>query len=159
MILVLQFPLVQKLLLKQADIVILCDSDPNTIGLKGLVNAIDISLKTFKRIKLNLFWALCYNVFMIPIAMGVLIPWGVTLPPMLAGLAMAFSSVSVVLSSLRLKKWSPPDIKSHGTSDSKSKFSIGNVWSRLFSRQVVRNGRDIESQAGLMSNEESFAST
>lgn len=145
--------------IEAADIVILCDSDPNTIGLKGLVNAIDISLKTFKRIKLNLFWALCYNVFMIPIAMGVLIPWGVTLPPMLAGLAMAFSSVSVVLSSLRLKKWSPPDIKSHRASDSKSKFSIGNVWSRLFSRQVVRNGRDIESQAGLMSNEESFAST
>ena len=51
---------------------------------------------------------------MIPIAMGVLIPWGITLPPMLAGLAMAFSSASVVLSSLMLKKWTPPDIESHG---------------------------------------------
>ncbi|CAI4058710.1 hypothetical protein SKDZ_04G4730 [Saccharomyces kudriavzevii ZP591] len=144
--------------IEAADIVILCDNDSSTDGLRGLVNAIDISLKTFKRIKLNLFWALCYNVFMIPIAMGVLIPWGVTLHPMLAGLAMAFSSVSVVLSSLRLKKWSPPDFKSHGTLDSKSKFSIANFWSRLFSGRAAPSRQDMESQAGLMSNEESFVS-
>ncbi|CAI4367335.1 CMF_collapsed_G0012330.mRNA.1.CDS.1 [Saccharomyces cerevisiae] len=142
--------------IEAADIVILCGNDLNTNSLRGLANAIDISLKTFKRIKLNLFWALCYNIFMIPIAMGVLIPWGITLPPMLAGLAMAFSSVSVVLSSLMLKKWTPPDIESHGISDFKSKFSIGNFWSRLFSTRAIAGEQDIESQAGLMSNEEVF---
>ncbi|QHS72466.1 Cu(2+)-transporting P-type ATPase CCC2 [Saccharomyces paradoxus] len=142
--------------IEAADIVILCGNDPNTNSLRGLANAIDISLKTFKRIKLNLFWALCYNIFMIPIAMGVLIPWGITLPPMLAGLAMAFSSVSVVLSSLMLKRWSPPDIESHGTSDFKSKFSIADLWSRLFSTRTIIGEQDIESQAGLMSNEEAL---
>ena len=69
--------------IEAADIVILCGNDLSTNSLRGLVNAIDISLKTFKKIKLNLFWALCYNIFMIPIAMGVLIPWGITLPPCL----------------------------------------------------------------------------
>jgi Cu+-exporting ATPase len=53
----------------------------------------------------NLGWAFGYNVVAIPVAMGVLVPlWGVQLSPLLASLAMAFSSVSVVANSLRLAR-------------------------------------------------------
>lgn len=98
--------------IEAADIVILNDdtgveSTPHA-SLKKLIFAIDICDKTFKRIKLNLFWALFYNMFMIPVAMGVLLPWGISLHPMIAGLAMTLSSVSVVLSSLQLKFWKAP---------------------------------------------------
>ncbi|MRN06608.1 copper-translocating P-type ATPase [Lactobacillus sp. 0.1XD8-4] len=72
--------------------------------LRGVVRALDISKKTFNRIKLNLFWALIYNVIGIPIAAGLFATIGFTLSPELAGLAMAFSSVSVVSSSLLLNK-------------------------------------------------------
>ena len=72
--------------------------------LRGVVRALDISKKTFNRIKLNLFWALIYNVIGIPIAAGLFAFVGFTLSPELAGLAMAFSSVSVVSSSLLLNK-------------------------------------------------------
>ena len=72
--------------------------------LRGVVRALDISKKTFNRIKLNLFWALIYNVIGIPIAAGLFAFIGFTLSPELAGLAMAFSSVSVVSSSLLLNK-------------------------------------------------------
>lgn len=72
--------------------------------LLGVVRALDISKKTFNRIKLNLFWALIYNTIGIPIAAGLFVGIGVTLSPELAGLAMAFSSVSVVTSSLLLNK-------------------------------------------------------
>ncbi|ARD07368.1 copper-translocating P-type ATPase [Lactobacillus amylolyticus] len=70
----------------------------------GVVRALDISKKTFNRIKLNLFWALIYNTIGIPIAAGLFVGLGLTLSPELAGLAMAFSSVSVVSSSLLLNK-------------------------------------------------------
>ncbi|SMN22272.1 similar to Saccharomyces cerevisiae YDR270W CCC2 Cu(+2)-transporting P-type ATPase, required for export of copper from the cytosol into an extracytosolic compartment [Maudiozyma saulgeensis] len=101
-----------------ADIVILAGQSnsecPSTnASLKRLVYAIDISQRTYQRIKLNLFWALSYNTFMVPIAMGILVPWGITLPPMIAGMAMALSSVSVVLSSLQLKDWTPPVLESN----------------------------------------------
>lgn len=71
-------------------------------SLKDVVRALSMAKKTFARIKLNLFWALIYNLIGIPIAAGVFAHWGIELSPALAGLAMAFSSASVVASSLLL---------------------------------------------------------
>ena len=73
-----------------------------TNNLLGVVRAFDMSKKTFNRILLNLFWAFIYNVVGIPIAAGVFSGVGLALNPELAGLAMAFSSVSVLTSSLML---------------------------------------------------------
>ena len=73
-----------------------------TNNLLGVVRAFDMSKKTFNRILLNLFWAFIYNVAGIPIAAGVFSGIGLVLNPELAGLAMAFSSVSVLTSSLML---------------------------------------------------------
>ncbi|MDO4902733.1 MAG: copper-translocating P-type ATPase [Limosilactobacillus sp.] len=70
--------------------------------LRGVDWALEMSAKTFQRIKLNLFWALIYNVVGVPIAAGVFAGIGLTLSPEIAALAMAFSSVSVVSSSLLL---------------------------------------------------------
>ncbi|HMR86076.1 MAG TPA: heavy metal translocating P-type ATPase, partial [Candidatus Nanoperiomorbaceae bacterium] len=72
--------------------------------LRDIVTALALSQKTFNRIKLNLFWAFIYNVIGIPIAAGVFVWVGLKLSPELAGLAMAFSSVSVVSSSLLLNR-------------------------------------------------------
>ena len=70
--------------------------------LTGVVRAFDMSKRTFNRILLNLFWAFIYNVIGIPVAAGVFSGVGLALNPELAGLAMAFSSVSVLTSSLML---------------------------------------------------------
>ncbi|OPY67898.1 MAG: putative copper-transporting ATPase PacS [Syntrophorhabdaceae bacterium PtaU1.Bin034] len=68
--------------------------------------AIRLGRKTLSKIRQNLFWALIYNVIGIPVAAGVLYPFtGRLLPPEWAGLAMAFSSVSVVTNSLLLKTY------------------------------------------------------
>ncbi|MCR1901439.1 copper-translocating P-type ATPase [Ligilactobacillus apodemi] len=72
--------------------------------LLGVVKALELSKKTFDRIKLNLFWAFIYNIVGLPIAAGLFVGIGLTLSPELAGLAMAFSSISVVGSSLLLNK-------------------------------------------------------
>jgi len=72
----------------------------------GVVIAVDLSRRTIRIVKQNLAWAFGYNVVLIPVAAGLLYPlWGVLLSPILAGAAMAFSSVSVVTNSLRLKRW------------------------------------------------------
>ena len=73
--------------------------------LNSVVNAIVLSKKTITNIKENLFWAFFYNIIGIPFAMGVFyIFGGPLLNPMLAGAAMSFSSISVVLNALRLKR-------------------------------------------------------
>ena len=72
--------------------------------LSSIINLINISKKTIKNIKQNLFWAFFYNTLMIPIAMGVLSPFGIAINPMIASLAMVLSSFTVILNALRLKK-------------------------------------------------------
>jgi Cu+-exporting ATPase len=73
--------------------------------LQDVVRAVNLGRATLAKIKQNLFWALFYNILGIPVAAGILYyPFGVTLRPEFAGLAMAFSSVSVVTNSLLLRK-------------------------------------------------------
>jgi Cu+-exporting ATPase len=85
-------------------------SDITLIGgdLNGVVTAIQLSKRTMRTIRQNLFWAFIYNTVGIPIAAGVLYPaFGILLNPMFAAAAMALSSVSVVTNSLRLKRFRP----------------------------------------------------
>ena len=79
--------------------VILTKNDLNSI-----LKLINISEKTVKNIKQNLFWAFFYNILMIPVAIGILRSIGITLNPMIASLAMVFSSLTVILNALRLKQ-------------------------------------------------------
>lgn len=72
--------------------------------LRKATKAIKLSRMTIKTIKENLFWAFIFNIIGIPIAAGILYPmWGILLNPMIAGMAMALSSITVISNSLRLK--------------------------------------------------------
>ena len=82
-------------------------------SLHGVVDAIAISNATTKNMKQNLFGAFIYNIIGIPIAAGILFPFtGVLLNPMIAGLAMALSSFTVVSNANRLRLFKPTGIKS-----------------------------------------------
>ena len=85
-------------------------ADVTLIGgdLRSVVTALQLSKQTMRNIKQNLFWAFAYNVILIPVAAGVLYPFfGVLLSPVLAGAAMALSSVTVVTNALRLRRFRP----------------------------------------------------
>ena len=74
-------------------------------NLGKIITLMKISQKTIRNIKQNLFWAFFYNICMIPVAIGIFKPYGIYLNPMLAGLAMTISSLTVVFNALRLKRW------------------------------------------------------
>ena len=81
-----------------SDVVLIKDN------LEKIPELMKISKRTIRNIKQNLFWAFFYNICMIPIAIGVFAPFGITMNPMLASLAMTLSSITVTLNSLRLRK-------------------------------------------------------
>ena len=86
---------------KEAGQIILVKDD-----LRDIIAAFDLSKKTMRKIKENLFWAFIYNTLGVPIAAGILYPtWKILVSPELAALFMAFSSVSVTLNTLRLKRY------------------------------------------------------
>ena len=73
-------------------------------NLDSITKLISISKKTIKIIKQNLFWAFFYNVLMIPIAIGFLKPFGISINPMIASIAMVLSSLTVICNTLRLRR-------------------------------------------------------
>ena len=73
-------------------------------NLDSITRLISISKKTIKIIKQNLFWAFFYNVLMIPIAIGFLKPFGISINPMIASIAMVLSSLTVICNTLRLRR-------------------------------------------------------
>ena len=72
--------------------------------LASVLKLVKISEKTVRNIKQNLFWAFFYNCLMIPVAIGFFKPLGISINPMIASLAMVFSSLTVIFNALRLKK-------------------------------------------------------
>jgi P-type Cu+ transporter len=119
--------------IEAADVVLVKDN------LEGVVIGIHLSRHVFKRILLNFIWALGYNMLGIPLAAGLFYPFfHIGLPPQFAGLAMAFSSVSVVCSSLHLKYYKKPDIEQlnmEDTTNNNDKSIVENVkgcFKRLF---------------------------
>ncbi len=72
--------------------------------LRDVVSAIKLSKKTVRKMKENLFWAFVYNIALIPVAAGVLYPFGIVLNPIFAAIAMASSSLTVVLNSMLLSR-------------------------------------------------------
>ena len=76
-------------------------------NLMDVVTAIQLSKKTYSKIKQNFIWAFCYNAALIPVAAGVLAPIGIVMNPVFAAGAMAFSSISVVSNSLLLRRFKP----------------------------------------------------
>lgn len=92
--------------IESADIVLM-KSDPADVA-----TSIELSRATMTNIKENLFWALFYNTICIPVAMGLLYPFGISLNPMIGAAAMGFSSVFVVCNALRLRTWKPKNTSS-----------------------------------------------
>jgi P-type Cu+ transporter len=90
-------------------------------SLWDVITALDLSRTIFNRIRINYVWALGYNCLLVPLSAGVLYPYGISIPPMFAGAAMAMSSVSVVTSSLLLRYYAPPVMpQAYSVNESKS---------------------------------------
>ncbi|KAF9907132.1 hypothetical protein EC991_011272 [Linnemannia zychae] len=129
--------------------------------LTDVVAAVDLCRTIFRRIRYNFAWACIYNLMGVPFAMGIFLPWGFHLHPMMAGLLMAFSSVSVVASSLLLKMWRKPEVDGRrssfahggrGGSGSGLLFGLGglvqDVWGKLVSSVGSNGDRRRGSSAG-----------
>jgi Cu+-exporting ATPase len=83
--------------------------------LAGVPTAIELSRRTMRTIRQNLFWAFAYNVALIPLAAGVFYPaFGILLDPIYAAAAMGLSSVTVVSNSLRLRRFRPRPAHRYG---------------------------------------------
>lgn len=100
--------------MEAADVVLMRPTD-----LMDIPAALHLSRSIFRRIKLNLAWACMYNIIGLPIAMGFFLPLGFHMHPMMAGFAMASSSVSVVVSSLLLKTWKRPSWMDEAAAETK----------------------------------------
>lgn len=94
--------------------------------------------RIFWQIRLNFLWATTYNLVMVPLAMGFLLPWGIYLHPMMAGMAMACSSVSVVLSSLSLRNWTRPDGPQTVPGTGGWLSSVSHVWNKVVPASLTR---------------------
>ncbi|KAI0083849.1 copper transporting p-type ATPase-like protein [Irpex rosettiformis] len=106
--------------------------------LLDVVAALHLSRSIFSVIRRNLVWACIYNILGIPLAMGIFLPLGLHLHPMMAGAAMAFSSVSVVTSSLLLRWWHRPassmmpgEVIEQETAIDSLKQALSNVWGSI----------------------------
>jgi len=111
----------------------------------GTCTALHLSRAIFRRIQLNFAFSMGYNIFCIPLAAGVLFPFfHVRLPPTVAAIAMALSSVSVVFSSLALRLYKPPDIVATAQNSSQ-KYKIP---------KILRMGRARNEQEYKMINQE-----
>ncbi|KAF9987137.1 hypothetical protein BGZ75_001010 [Mortierella antarctica] len=118
--------------------------------LTDVVAAVDLCKTIFRRIRYNFAWACIYNLLGVPFAMGIFLPWGYHLHPMVAGLLMAFSSVSVVFSSLLLKQWSKPrldeasgrQVTVHGIQEwlGIKKDQLARAWGSHFARSSLKGG-------------------
>jgi len=108
-------------------------------NLLDVVTAIDLSKKTFQRIKLNYVWAMMYNIISIPLAAGLLYPiLKVQVPPLIAGVCMAFSSLSVLMSSLLLKRYRKPAVTQQLFEvESSTQYASSPVIPRKYEDQVL----------------------
>lgn len=112
--------------------------------------ALHLSRAIFSRIRWNLFWSLLYNCLGIPIAAGALYPFfHARLPPTLAAVAMALSSVSVVLSSLTLRFYQPPDIDEDNLSHRRSIMD----WIRSMNGRISSQDEVNEMRVNLLQND------
>jgi Cu2+-exporting ATPase len=119
--------------------VVLMHSDPDDVA-----TAIELSRATMRDIHQNLFWALFYNAICIPVAMGVLSPFGVTLNPMIGAAAMGFSSVFVVSNALRLFTWKPSNKKAVRTDAAKVSGDASDEASEEGSQEMATKTLQIE---------------
>ena len=110
--------------IESADIVLM-KSDPADVA-----TSIELSRATMTNIKENLFWALFYNTICIPVAMGLLYPFGISLNPMIGAAAMGFSSVFVVCNALRLRTWKPKNTSSATRQDAHDTKPVTDVQSK-----------------------------
>ncbi|KZT71243.1 copper transporting p-type ATPase-like protein [Daedalea quercina L-15889] len=122
--------------------------------LLDVVAALHLSRAIFSTIRRNLVWACIYNMLGIPLVMGIFLPLGVRLHPMMAGAAMALSSVSVVTSSLMLKWWTRPqcsvmpgEVVHRQTVWGSVRLVASDAWSAI--RGLVRSRRDMSGYSQL----------